>query len=52
MAVLFVVGLMNLGWMAALSLLISVEKLAPRGVMIGRIAGGLFVALGLLMAVT
>ncbi len=51
MAVLFVVGLMNLGWMAALSLLISVEKLAPRGVLIGRIAGGLFVALGLLMAV-
>ena len=50
MAVLFVVGLMNLGWMAALSLLIVAEKLAPRGVAIGRAAGGLFVALGVLMA--
>ncbi len=50
MAVLFVVGLMNLGWMAALSLLIVAEKLAPRGVAIGRAAGGLFVALGMLMA--
>jgi hypothetical protein len=49
MAVLFVVGLMNLGWMAALSLLIVAEKLAPRGVAIGRAAGALFVALGVLM---
>jgi Predicted metal-binding integral membrane protein (DUF2182) len=50
MAVLFVVGLMNLGWMAALSLLIMAEKVAPRGVTIGRVGGGLFVALGVLMA--
>jgi predicted metal-binding membrane protein len=50
MAVLFVVGLMNLGWMAALSLLIMAEKVAPRGVAIGRVVGGLFVALGMLMA--
>jgi len=50
MAVLFVVGLMNLGWMAALSLLITVEKLAPRGVAIGRIVGFLFIGLGVLIA--
>jgi predicted metal-binding membrane protein len=50
MAVLFVAGLMNLGWMAALSLLIMAEKVAPRGVAIGRVVGGLFVALGVLMA--
>jgi hypothetical protein len=50
MAVLFVVGLMNLGWMAALSLLILTEKLAPSGVAIGRLVGGLFIILGLLMA--
>jgi predicted metal-binding membrane protein len=50
MAVLFVVGLMNLGWMAALSLLITVEKLAPRGVMIGRAVGLLFIGLGVLIA--
>ncbi len=50
MAVLFVVGLMNLGWMAALSLLILVEKVAPRGVLIGHIVGGVFIVLGLVMA--
>ena len=50
MAVLFVVGLMNLGWMATLSLVIVAEKLAPRGVALGRVVGGLFVALGVLMA--
>lgn len=50
MAVLFVVGLMNLGWMVALSLLIVAEKLAPGGIVIGRLVGGLFIALGLLMA--
>ncbi len=50
MAVLFVVGLMNLGWMAALSLVITIEKLAPRGVTIARGVGGLFIALGALIA--
>jgi predicted metal-binding membrane protein len=51
MAVLFVVGLMNLGWMAALSVLIAVEKLAPWGTPMSRLVGGLFIALGVLMAV-
>lgn len=50
MAVLFVVGLMNLGWMAVISLLILAEKRAPRGVAIGRLAGGLLVTVGVLMA--
>jgi predicted metal-binding membrane protein len=50
MAVLFVVGLMNLGWMAALSVLIAIEKLAPRGMLIGRLVGVLFIALGVFMA--
>jgi len=50
MAVLLVVGLMDLAWMAALSVLIIVERLAPRGVAVGRAVGVLFVALGLLMA--
>jgi predicted metal-binding membrane protein len=49
-AVLFVVGLMNLAWMAALSVLIAVEKLAPRGVAIGRLVGLLFITLGVFMA--
>jgi predicted metal-binding membrane protein len=50
MAVLFVLGLMNLAWMAALSLLITVEKLAPRGVTIARGVGGLFLVLAALIA--
>jgi len=50
MAVLFVVGLMNLVWMAVLSLLIVVEKLALWGVTVGRLMGVLFIALGVFMA--
>jgi hypothetical protein len=50
MAVLFVVGLMNLAWMAALSILIVAERLVPRGATLGRLAGMVFVVLGLCMA--
>ncbi len=50
MAVLFVVGLINLAWMAALSLLIVVEKSAPWGVAISRLMGVLFILLGVVMA--
>jgi predicted metal-binding membrane protein len=50
MAVLFVVGLMNLAWMAALSLVITVEKLAPRGMLVARGVGALFIVLGGLIA--
>jgi hypothetical protein len=37
--------------MAALSVLIAVEKLAPWGTPMSRLVGGLFIALGVLMAV-
>lgn len=39
MAILVVLGLMNLGWMAAVSALILVEKVLPRGPALGRIIG-------------
>jgi predicted metal-binding membrane protein len=39
MALLFVGGLMNLAWIAALTLLVLVEKLAPHGAWVGRGAG-------------
>ena len=39
MAVLVVLGLMNLGWMAAVSALILVEKVLPAGHTYGRIIG-------------
>jgi predicted metal-binding membrane protein len=39
MALLFVVGVMNLAWIALLSLLALCEKLAPHGEVIARISG-------------
>jgi len=51
MGVLFVIGLMNLAWMAALSVLIVLGKLAPHGPAIGRAAGYLLSGLGLLLVV-
>jgi predicted metal-binding membrane protein len=39
MALLFVVGVMNLLWVALLAAVVFVEKLAPRGAVIGRAAG-------------
>ena len=45
MAVLVMLGLMHLGWMAAVSALILVEKLLPAGRGVGQVAGiGLTVA--------
>jgi predicted metal-binding membrane protein len=43
MALLFVVGVMSLVWIAVISLLVLVEKLAPRGFAIAR-AGGVVLA--------
>ncbi len=44
MALLFVGGVMNLVWIALLALLVLIEKIAPRGVIAGRIAGGVLIA--------
>jgi predicted metal-binding membrane protein len=45
MLVMFVAGVMNLAWMALLTLLMLLEKVAPRGDLVGRLAGvGLIVA--------
>lgn len=49
MALLFVGGVMNLLWIAALSVLVLIEKLAPGGIWVGR---GLGVALVVWGAVT
>ena len=46
MALLFVGGVMNLLWIAGLTLLVAIEKLAPRGPLIGRIAGFALIAWG------
>ena len=47
MALLFVGGIMNLGWIAGIAALVLLEKLAPAGHWIGRAAGALMVAWGL-----
>jgi predicted metal-binding membrane protein len=44
MALLFVGGLMNLAWIAALGLLVLVEKLTPAGPLAGRISGVVLLA--------
>jgi predicted metal-binding membrane protein len=46
MALLFVGGVMNFAWIAALTLIVGIEKLVPRGDLIGRVAGVALVAWG------
>jgi predicted metal-binding membrane protein len=41
MALLFVGGVMNLVWIAALSLLVLAEKLLPAGTVVAKVSGGL-----------
>jgi len=48
---LFVVGVMNLLWVAALTVFVVIEKLAPRGDIVGRITGGVLVAAGVVLLV-
>ena len=44
MALLFVGGIMNLVWIAALSLIVFVEKILPRGQQVGRVLGVVLIA--------
>ena len=44
MALLFVGGVMNLVWIAVLTLVVLVEKLAPAGAMVGKVSGALLIA--------
>jgi predicted metal-binding membrane protein len=47
MALLFVFGVMNLLWITALALFVLLEKVLPRGDLVGRVSGGLMIAAGL-----
>lgn len=47
MALLFVGGVMNFVWIAALTLVVGVERLAPRGDWFGRAAGFALIAWGI-----
>jgi len=46
MALLFVGGAMNLLWIAALTLLVAMEKLAPKGEILARVLGALMIVAG------
>jgi predicted metal-binding membrane protein len=46
MALLFVAGVMNLLWVAAIAIAVLVEKVVPRGDLVGRLAGVALVVAG------
>lgn len=51
MCVLFVVGVMNLVWVAALTGFVLIEKIGPAGAIAARIAGAAMVVLGIVAIV-
>ena len=50
MALLFVGGVMNLLWVAAIAAFVLIEKAAPAGIWVSRVAGVLLIAAGAWMA--
>ena len=51
MTLLFVAGVMNLLWVAAIAVFVLVEKVAPRGDLIGRFAGAALIVAGIALNV-
>ena len=49
MALLFVAGVMNLLWVAAMAAFVLVEKVLPRGELVGRVMGGMLMLAGLVL---
>jgi predicted metal-binding membrane protein len=49
MLLLFVFGVMNLAWIAALAVLVLLEKLVPHGDAVARAAGVLMLGAGLVL---
>jgi predicted metal-binding membrane protein len=49
MCLLFVVGVMNLAWVAALTAFVLVEKIGPFGLIVARVAGAIMIVAGLLV---
>jgi predicted metal-binding membrane protein len=52
MALLFVAGVMNLLWVGAISVFVLVEKVAPKGEGLGRIAGAALIVAGMALIVS
>jgi predicted metal-binding membrane protein len=51
MALLFVAGVMNLFWVAAIAVFVLVEKVSPKGDLIGRFAGAALIVAGIALNV-
>jgi predicted metal-binding membrane protein len=49
MALLFVAGVMNLLWVAAMAAFVLVEKVLPHGQLVGRVVGGMLMLAGLVL---
>ncbi len=49
MALLFVAGVMNLLWVVAIAAFVLAEKKLPRGHLVGRVAGGILVLIGIVI---
>ena len=49
MALLFVAGVMNLLWVASITAFVLIEKVVPRGELVGRLAGGVLSLAGILL---
>ncbi len=47
MGVLFFGGVMNLLWVGAIAIFVLVEKVAPRGELVGRISGAIMLCFGI-----
>jgi predicted metal-binding membrane protein len=47
MLLLFVAGVMNIWWIAIITILVLIEKIAPRGLLLGKFAGVFFAVWGL-----
>ena len=52
MGLLFVAGVMNLAWVAALTAAVVIEKMHPAGVKIGKFLGGILILTGLIKIAT
>jgi len=46
MMLLFVAGVMNIWWVAAITAFVLIEKVAPKGLWVGRVAGVLLIGWG------
>ena len=52
MALLFVMGIMNLPWIAVLTIFVLLEKVSPRGRLVSRLSGVMFAVWGMALLVS